>query len=181
MAAPRNKEDGAPSRPRPTPVPAPAPTAAPPEDLTNLLVSSLDENPFASVFDDPIVDIPLQVKTTNTPAVDINKVIATNQYGGALPYSQLSPEDQAVVDARRAAAAAPTVEPYKGVERQSYGEAQQLTSAEEALNNYLNFFRQWYIIFSNVVCNNISASSFSYNIFSCCKTSSYKLTRIIVS
>jgi hypothetical protein len=121
MAAPRNKEDGAPSRPRPTPVstPAPIPTPAPPEDLTNLLVSSLDENPFASVFDEPIVDLPPQVKTTNTPAVDINKVIATNEYGGALPYSQLSPEDQAVVDARRAAAAAPTVEPYKGVERQS--------------------------------------------------------------
>jgi hypothetical protein len=78
--------------------------------------------------------------TAMAPAVDINKVIATNEYGGALPYSQLSPEDQAVVDARRAAAAAPTVEPYKGVQRQSYGEAQQLTSAEEALNNYLNFF-----------------------------------------
>ena len=70
MAAPRNKEDGAPSRPRPTPAPvptpvptpAPIPTPAPPEDLTNLSVSSLDENPFASVFDEPIVDIPLQVK-----------------------------------------------------------------------------------------------------------------------
>jgi hypothetical protein len=75
--SPRNKEDGAPSRPRPTPVPTPAPipTPAPPEDLTNLLVSSLDENPFASVFDEPIVDLPPQVKTEATPpVVDINKV-----------------------------------------------------------------------------------------------------------
>ena len=40
---------------------------------------------------------------TTAPVVDINKVIETNKYGGALKYSQLSDEDKAVVDARKAA------------------------------------------------------------------------------
>ena len=38
----------------------------------------------------------------NAEGIDLNKVLATNSYGGALKYSQLPPEDQAVVDARRA-------------------------------------------------------------------------------
>ena len=37
----------------------------------------------------------------NSAGVDLNKVIEKNKYGGALKYSKLSPEDQAVVDARR--------------------------------------------------------------------------------
>jgi hypothetical protein len=149
--------------PTPTPViPAPAPAPVVPTvdtqaqalqaareqkaspiapEITDVTASSFDENSFISSFDEPVVDLPQQVKTEATPpVVDINKKIATNKYGGALKYSELSPEDQAVVDARRAAATAPTVEPYKGVERQDYGEAPKTETPEEALNNYTNFF-----------------------------------------
>lgn len=121
------------------PTPAQASPLAP--EIADVTASVFDENSFVSTVDEPVVDLPQQVKTEATPSVvDINKKIATNEYGGALKYSELSPEDQAVVDARRAAAAAPTVEPYKGVERQNYGEAPKTETPEEALNNYTNFF-----------------------------------------
>jgi phage-related protein len=68
------------------------------------------------------------------PAVDLNKQIATNKYGGALKYSELSPEDQAVVDARRAASVDTPPTTYQGVVGQDYGVGQQYGTPEEALS-----------------------------------------------
>jgi len=73
----------------------------------------------------------------NAEGIDLNKQIATNAYGGALKYSQLSPEDQAVVDARRKAEqAVSTTEatPYQGVERQDFGVGTQYETPDEAFS-----------------------------------------------
>jgi len=73
----------------------------------------------------------------NAEGIDLNKQLATNTYGGALKYSQLSPADQAVVDARRTAekASSPTgATPYQGVERQDFGVGTQYETPEEALS-----------------------------------------------
>ena len=73
----------------------------------------------------------------NSEGIDLNKQIATNAYGGALKYSQLSPEDQAVVDARRKAEQAVSTTgatPYQGVERQNFGVGTQYETPDEALS-----------------------------------------------
>ena len=61
-------------------------------------------DPLASPFDTQEGDI----FALEQPSIDLNRQIATNEYGGALKYSQLPPEDQAVVDARRALSAEKT-------------------------------------------------------------------------
>jgi methyl-accepting chemotaxis protein len=70
----------------------------------------------------------------NAEGIDLNKKIATNSYGGALKYSQLPPEDQAVVDARRAASVGIPPTTYQGVVGQDYGVGQQYETPEEALS-----------------------------------------------
>ena len=73
----------------------------------------------------------------NAEGIDLNKQLATNTYGGALKYSQLSPADQAVVDARRTAekaSSATGATPYQGVERQDFGVGTQYETPEEALS-----------------------------------------------
>ena len=79
----------------------------------------------------------------NAEGIDLNKKIATNSYGGALKYSQLSPEDQAVVDARRASEQTSSQTPYKGatalMNEVDYGVGQQYDSPEEALSAFPSF------------------------------------------
>ena len=86
-------------------------------------------NPLASPFDTQEGDI----FALEQPSIDLNKQIATNKYGGALKYSELSPEDQAVVDARRVANVGTTPTTYQGVVGQDYGVGQQYESPDEAL------------------------------------------------
>ena len=64
----------------------------------------MELDPLASPFDTQEGDI----FALEQPSIDLNRQIATNEYGGALKYSQLPPEDQAVVDARRALSAEKT-------------------------------------------------------------------------
>ena len=79
----------------------------------------------------------------NAEGIDLNKKIATNSYGGALKYSQLPPEDQAVVDARRASEQTSSYTPYKGatalMNEVNYGVGQQYDSPEEALSAFPSF------------------------------------------
>ena len=53
----------------------------------------MELDPLASPFDTQEGDI----FALEQPSIDLNRQIATNEYGGALKYSELSPEDQAVV------------------------------------------------------------------------------------
>ena len=79
----------------------------------------------------------------NAEGIDLNKKIATNSYGGVLKYSQLPPEDQAVVDARRASEQTSSYTPYKGatalMNEVNYGVGQQYDSPEEALSAFPSF------------------------------------------
>lgn len=86
-------------------------------------------DPLASPFDTQEGDI----FALEQPSIDLNRQIATNEYGGALKYSELSPEDQAVVDARKASGVTSAPKAYQGVVRQDYGVGQQYESPEEAL------------------------------------------------
>ena len=97
---------------------APAAPAAPVEEVVSLDSSFNEEDSFA----------------IEQPSIDLNKQIATNKYGGALKYSELSPEDQAVVDARRAASIGTPPTTYQGVVGQDYGVGQQYETPEEALS-----------------------------------------------
>ena len=105
-------------------------------------------NSFASLgspFDTQEDPFAVEQQVAVAPVVDVNKVIATNEYGGALKYSQLSPEDQAVVDARRASGVDFTPNAYKGATALmgavDYGVGEQYDTPEEALTalpNYLS-------------------------------------------
>ncbi|MDB0009280.1 hypothetical protein N9E37_03990, partial [Luminiphilus sp.] len=79
----------------------------------------------------------------NAEGINLNKELATNSYGGALKYSQLPPEDQAVVDARREAGLSSPGTPYKGatalMNEVNYGVGQQYDSPEEALSAFPSF------------------------------------------
>ena len=79
----------------------------------------------------------------NAEGINLNKELATNSYGGALKYSQLPPEDQAVVDARREAGLISPGTPYKGatalMNEVDYGVGQQYDSPEEALSAFPSF------------------------------------------
>jgi hypothetical protein len=103
--------------------------------LSELKLNNADEevrmpiNPLASPFDTQEGD----TFALEQPSIDLNRQVATNKYGGALKYSELSPEDQAVVDARRVANVGTTPTTYQGVVGQDYGVGQQYESPEEAL------------------------------------------------
>jgi hypothetical protein len=105
------------------------------EPLSELKLNNADEevrmpiNPLASPFDTQEGD----TFALEQPSIDLNRQVATNKYGGALKYSELSPEDQAVVDARRVANVGTTPTTYQGVVGQDYGVGQQYESPEEAL------------------------------------------------
>ena len=113
--------------------------------LDNTLTPMAVEAPVATVEPTPIMSTTRTTDglfgnftpTAAAPTVDINKVIATNKYGGALKYSELSPEDQAVVDARRASGVDVSPNAYKGATALmgdvSYGVGEQYGTPEEAL------------------------------------------------
>ena len=120
--------------------------------LDNTLTPMAVEAPVATVEPTPIMSTTRTTDglfgnftpTAAAPTVDINKVIATNKYGGALKYSELSPEDQAVVDARRASGVDVSPNAYKGATALmgdvSYGVGEQYSTPEEALNALPSYF-----------------------------------------
>jgi len=79
----------------------------------------------------------------NADGIDLNAKIATNKYGGALKYSELSDGDKAIVDARRATGQDATPDAYKGatalMNAVDYGSGTQYDTAEEALNGLSGF------------------------------------------
>lgn len=105
--------DPAPTTVTPKPIIAPtvAPTANPkpatPQPFADPAPQTSPKVLEAPVYTPALAPIVEEITDINAdttaPVVDINKVIETNKYGGALKYSQLSDEDKAVVDARRAA------------------------------------------------------------------------------
>lgn len=79
----------------------------------------------------------------NAEGIDLNAKIATNKYGGALKYSELSDGDKAIVDARRATGQDATPDAYKGatalMNAVDYGSGTQYDTAKEALSGLSGF------------------------------------------
>lgn len=78
----------------------------------------------------------------NADGIDLNARVATNSYGGALKYSQLSAEDQAVVDARRATGQGASIKAYDPLGDMAavrYGSGTQYDTADEAINGLSSF------------------------------------------
>ena len=78
----------------------------------------------------------------NADGIDLNAKVATNKYGGALKYSQLSAEDQAVVDARRATGQGASIKAYDPLGDMAavrYGSGTQYDTADEAINGLSSF------------------------------------------
>ena len=114
------------------PVAAPTPITKQPVKTTPMPEEVVD---LTSSFDIEAKADPFAIEQTT---IDINKPIATNKYGGALKYSELSDEDKAIVDARKAAGL--TTDTYQGVQGQDYGAAAEFETPDQALSNYSNFF-----------------------------------------
>jgi hypothetical protein len=135
---------------------APAPMApiapAPVEEIVSLASSFDNEvDPF-KVEQEPVpVPAPAPAPAfviggpvnLNADGIDLNARVATNKYGGALKYSQLSDSDKAIVDARRATGQDAAPDAYQGatalMSAVDYGSGTQYDTTEEALNGLSEF------------------------------------------
>lgn len=78
----------------------------------------------------------------NADGIDLNARVATNSYGGALKYSQLSAGDQAIIDARRATGQGASIKAYDPLGDMAavrYGSGTQYDTADEAINGLSSF------------------------------------------
>ena len=111
---------------------------------------------LASSFDNEVDPFEVEQEPTPAPAfviggpvnlnadgIDLNARVATNKYGGALKYSQLSDSDKAIVDARRATGQDAAPDAYQGatalMSAVDYGSGTQYDTTEEALSGLSGF------------------------------------------
>jgi len=111
---------------------------------------------LASSFDNEVDPFEVEQEPTPAPAfviggpvnlnadgIDLNARVATNKYGGALKYSQLSDSDKAIVDARRATGQDAAPDAYQGatalMAAVDYGSGTQYDTTEEALRGLSGF------------------------------------------
>ena len=130
--------------------PAPFQPLTPIQDEEEEIVS------LASSFDNEVDPFEVEQEPTPAPAfviggpvnlnadgIDLNARVATNKYGGALKYSQLSDSDKAIVDARRATGQDAAPDAYQGatalMAAVDYGSGTQYDTTEEALRGLSGF------------------------------------------